>query len=83
MSEKSARELLQEGYGEEVEEKDVDTAKVEHGEKEYELSEEDKQLLKMEEDGETFNALLQMRLGFLKKQIEEANKDDDNGNPNA
>ncbi|WP_181349366.1 hypothetical protein [Thalassobacillus sp. CUG 92003] len=79
---KSIYELLSEGYGEDVKQNEGKPVQYEYEEEKTVLDDEDKQLLKMEEDGEPLSAMLQMRIGFLKRKIaEEEGKDDDHGNP--
>ncbi|MDZ5712790.1 hypothetical protein [Jeotgalibacillus haloalkalitolerans] len=80
MSEKTARELLAEAYGEETQGgKQVETVENET----IELTEEERELA-LREDIDSLPHMLKIRIGYIKRHIEaQEGKDNDNGNPDA
>jgi hypothetical protein len=65
-------DLLRQGYGEEKDFEEGKGTDVDHGEKNVELTEEEKALL--ESDENTLSSTLKLRLGYLKWKLEQDKK---------
>jgi hypothetical protein len=73
-------DLLRQGYGEEKDFVNGKGTDVDHGEKNVELTDEEKLLLESDED--SLSSTLKLRLGYLKWRLEQDKKleyDSDNG----